>query len=891
MSRALLGGERPRFFDENGHPFTSPARLVFTDGSTTLPKPVYFSPTSGSSATIVDLVDNGYVPVSGIWLESGTYNMALQVRVSEFPELWSTNWTLEAIPGGSAESENADLTIAYADTVQEIRLLSVLGGIVFNTGYYVKNDGGQGMWRWNSASLEDDDGGAYLLPNGQSPSVPGRWMRIMPSNGLVSIGMWGATVDVADASSNIRKACLWCARNSNQTGTTLEFPSGRVNIGSAALVIDSVGTVETGLDTFRMGVIVRNSFKFIGTGSVTFDAPTKIESNQPIVSADIDLFFGSHSGINQINLLWAETHSKAGEYAYASNVGVYIESSVTLTSNLGTNANRVPSITLKDGVRLTQGDYRIYAKTLVVEGSKRKALVATNISNYPVIGNYIIEAWWFGYGVDASTTDHTKYLYYASYYSGENNATLRINGVEINCSVGTINVLCRSIIDGFIPVASGGIVTISHLNNNPQTRIFNLADDTSYGKILSGSVNPIWYGVSSSNDATTNSAYWNDCVRCLNYGQVIKGNDEIFYVNPLLSLPVFSTLRNLYLSLATSSDGQIFSTTSILSFDAKDCSFVGYGANPLPVFDVKLSSLNSSISIKNCKTVGGITVGVTGSNGIVSVIGNNILNGYLSVHSSSSTLTEVKENVCNNGMINVNATESNMSNISITNNVIRGADSYGCDIQIWTNIVGTNVKNLIISNNILQWTGSTSETILISTWAYGGGGFATWQDVYVGGNTVTSQYTSPTTYPEVGAVQGPYASSTHGTDVVLFDEFQVSVGYPVEGTNTQIVRIGPMFLGSESQSKTFNSHISSISGEIYAQQIDDINSDGVQIDSAHFYLGVSNADPITGGRFYQARAEVKYRCISSGDFTFWVRPRAIITWGDRAQIGKYSKVY
>jgi len=99
-----------------------------------------------------------------------------------------------------------------------------------------------------------------------------------------------------------------------------------------------------------------------------------------------------------------------------------------------------------------------------------------------------------------------------------------------------------------------------------------------------------------------------------------------------------------------------------------------------------------------------------------------------------------------------------------------------------------------------------------------------------------------------------------------------------------------MFLGSGSQSKTFNSHISSISGEIYAQQIVDINGDGVHIDSAHFYLGVSNADPITGGRFYEARAEVKYRCLSSYS-TFWVRPRAIITWGDRAQIGKYSKVY
>jgi len=362
-------------------------------------------------------------------------------------------------------------------------------------------------------------------------------------------------------------------------------------------------------------------------------------------------------------------------------------------------------------------------------------------------------------------------------------------------------------------------------------------------------------------------------------------------VNPRLDLPNYAVLRNLNLSLATSSDDQIFNTTSISSFDCENCTLSGYGSNPLPVIDVKLSAVNASVVFRNCKTFGGVTVGTTGASGTVNVSNNKINNGYTSVHGSSGTIVKIDGNICNNGMINVNAVNSIFASTNITNNIIRGSDTYNCDIQIWTNITDTIVRNLIISNNTLCWSGTRSETILISPWAYGGGSFFNWQDVYVEGNTVNSDYEDPTTYPNVGTIYGPYASSTHGTDIVLFDEFIVSAGSnPAEVTNTKIVRIGPMFLGSESQSKTFNSHISSISGEIYAQQIGDINSDGVKIHSAHFYLGVSNADPITGGRFYEARAEVKHVCLS-GNSTFWARPRAIITWGDRAQIGKYSKVY
>lgn len=235
-------------------------------------------------------------------------------------------------------------------------------------------------------------------------------------------------------------------------------------------------------------------------------------------------------------------------------------------------------------------------------------------------------------------------------------------------------------------------------------------------------------------------------------------------------------------------------------------------------------------------------------------------------------------------MIRVNAVDTSLANINISENIIRGSDAYGCDIQVWTSVAGVNVRNVSITNNTLQWKGSPSETILISQFEYGGGSFSTWQDICVFGNTVNSVYEPPTTYPDVGTVNGPYVSATHGSDIVLFNQYDVS-SYPVNIDERKSVRIGPMFLGG----LAFNSHISGISGELYCQQVDLINSDGVA-GHAEFSVLVSNADPIPDGRFYKAIACVSGNAISSsGEFHFWMRPRAIITWGDRAQIGKYSK--
>lgn len=888
MSRVLLGGDRPRFFDDNGRPFTKPARLVFTDGLTSLPKQVYYGATGSTGATIVDLVDAGYVPVSGIWLDVGTYNMALQLQVTADPETWTTLWTLLNIPGGTSSSVSNDSYTTFYDTVAQIRLSTVKAGICLNTGYYQMNDGGQGAWRWLENSIEDDDGGAYLLPTGQSASVPGRWARIMPSNGVVSIGMWGATTAMSDCSGNIRNALLWCSRLSDQTGTTLEFPAGTFNIGNAVLNIDNVGQTSTGAVSKKVCVVLRQSFRFAGTGTVNFSVPTLIEAKEPIAENNIDLVFLNGSNVKEIEATWGANYTRSASYAIASNIGLRFSVSDTVSVPVGSFGSPVPCIVISDNCKITVGAYTFSTTTLIVEGQRRKAITVSGLT--PAIGNSIIEAWWFGYGVE-SIGDHTSLLTVADNTAYSNSAILNIEQADSGYSVGTITLNSPVILNGCIKIIDGETLTINNLVNNPIYQIFLFLGPSARAKVLNSFINPAWYGMAPTLSASINTLRWSIMCQSLEYWQTIQGFGVRYYVYPELYIPAYLRVRNVCFSLETSSDANIFLSTTAQYVDFEGCEFIGYNANPLQTINIVSSANNAYLRVASCKSKGGIWLGCTGSNGQAIIDGNTISAGYTSVTNNISSSAVIRKNNCYNGMIIAHASSANFGNILIEGNRLRGATQLECDIQIWTTYANTTVKNVNITGNNFEWTGTAQNLILINQWAYGGGGFSDWQDVHVGENTIVSSHEIPDGYPDLGNVNGPFVSSTSGSDVVLFDQATVS-SYPVDYSSSKLVRIGPMFLGNHNLASSAGSHISAISGEFYCQQTDFLNGDGVVVYSSDFFVLVPSSNPETSGRFYEALANVKYRAqSSSGEFNFWVRPRAIIKWGDRCDIGRYSKVY
>ena len=248
MSRMLYTGSRCRVLDSNGNPFSNEIRLTFWDSSTSTVKEVFAGPLEEDSSLGSEVVldAEGWGPYDGIWLNTGIYNVGVEERTynNQGSEIWNLLWMIHKVPG-AAESVVSEIVTGCVETVNGVRSFDTTVPIVFNTGYYADNDGGQGEWHFVADSMEEDDGGAYLKPLGQSGAVPGRWHRIMPLGGSVDVRLWGAITGAGDTASNIGKAQEWCARTVPETGITLEFPAGQYAIG-ADISLNASGIPATG---------------------------------------------------------------------------------------------------------------------------------------------------------------------------------------------------------------------------------------------------------------------------------------------------------------------------------------------------------------------------------------------------------------------------------------------------------------------------------------------------------------------------------------------------------------------------------------------------------------------------------------------------------------------
>ncbi|MHC4718073.1 MAG: glycosyl hydrolase family 28-related protein, partial [Planctomycetota bacterium] len=109
--------------------------------------------------------------------------------------------------------------------------------------YYIIGDGGGGITRyWDSASVEDDDGGAIIKPTAIDPLDPGRW--IMTKTGAVSVKWYGAKGDnITDDFTPVETAYFYARTNS----LDLYFPSGQYYL-SGRIEWGTLGTGSTLID-------------------------------------------------------------------------------------------------------------------------------------------------------------------------------------------------------------------------------------------------------------------------------------------------------------------------------------------------------------------------------------------------------------------------------------------------------------------------------------------------------------------------------------------------------------------------------------------------------------------------------------------------------------------
>lgn len=761
MARKLLSGFRLRIGDNNFDPPPSgfPYRLTFWDSSTSLPKLVYAGPDVGDTSlgAIVDLDAQGYVPVSGIWLDVGRYNVALEQRIAVDPingDTWNQLWIINKVEGGTTDGSANDSTIRFVSTIPEIRALTGadLGGITINTGYYTLNDGGQGQWRWISTSLEQDDGGAYLKPTAQSASVPGRWHRVMPDGGEVDVRMWGAVTGQTDVSGNIELAQLWCARTSNDTAPTLAFPAGNYRLGGS-VVFDAVGQTTNGYP-MRVRYHIHNGATFsgsnIGVGprfvnEVQIDGTNVINAFlvvTDVVGGEVDpRWWGcaldgvtddSSNWIYMTNTSITTSLPAYGNNAVALHGDVFIDGEITSTNN--------PIITFYNGGHITLGtnasSVRINSINDLTTTSATTALITGKIESVQYWSKEFQAKWMRPTTVDMLTKmvqalnygcfdvywDYT-FTFNANYDSSLANSL--INHHLINGASWFINNQAVQVYQMDLP--------------ERQCFFFSLAANTGYINILNTwTIKAVWFGAIGANCTAAMKHLFRSVLRYdydVDFGGARSSVGE--EINLIPQPGKVYTFRNLYLA-ATHTTGNLFTIWGSNAGTAvyfKDCRLSCPTNNNTQAC---VASAIEATTFDNCEIVGGTLainntqtcdvngckfssayINMTSTQGVQTIKNNKLINTGITLYAGIGLLKtiEIAQNYFNSNLLS----ESNRSfiylkptggadtidGVTIHGNVYRNSSTFGnpygsmivnvkdlSDATFkWKNVVDTTIHN------------------------------------------------------------------------------------------------------------------------------------------------------------------------------------------------------
>lgn len=200
----------------NGATFTGAVNVPTPTNSTNATTKAYVDGIAISGAPDATSSTSGLIKLTGDL--SGTADSPTVVNNTstqkvEFAlagSLTSTRKRLNLIEGSNISidvSDNsgtdaADVTITTlsdrtAGSIDDLRAITsdLWTGRVQVLGYYEPNDGGQGVFYWDTDNVSDDDNGMTILPTGQSGA--GRWVREWNPAGGISVKWFGAVGDAA----------------------------------------------------------------------------------------------------------------------------------------------------------------------------------------------------------------------------------------------------------------------------------------------------------------------------------------------------------------------------------------------------------------------------------------------------------------------------------------------------------------------------------------------------------------------------------------------------------------------------------------------------------------------------------------------------------------------
>jgi len=192
------------------------------------------------------------------------------------------NFSLAAVVLPSSVT-TASNTITVA-SVATLRLTTAASGgqYVQTAGYYAANDGGAGVYAWNSSSTATDNGGTIIQVTGV---VTGRWLLLY--NGVINVKQFGAYGDNSHDDTTAINAAFTAANNS-----TIYFPNGTYLV-TASLTPGSNTISIIGQDRYQSiirangtgltgGLIeILNGQNHFSISNLTLDWNNKVVSGNP----------------------------------------------------------------------------------------------------------------------------------------------------------------------------------------------------------------------------------------------------------------------------------------------------------------------------------------------------------------------------------------------------------------------------------------------------------------------------------------------------------------------------------------------------------------------------------------------------------------------------------
>ncbi len=234
-----------QYFDSSGIPLASGTIEFYLSGTST-PTPVYSDSSGTSLGTTVNLNADGAPESSGgtavaLYFDTSvTYKIIVKdstgtqhgPTVDPFT-VSGRSGAVDAVDSGASDSIYARTGTANGDQLEV-------------SGYYTPGDGGGGLFWWDSASTDADDGGLTILPTGHV--VAGRWKRMIA--GIISPRMWGAKADGSDDSSAVSSAATHFLSFSAAHGQqypdsdqpALYFDAGHYDCSAAPVTITTSNT-------------------------------------------------------------------------------------------------------------------------------------------------------------------------------------------------------------------------------------------------------------------------------------------------------------------------------------------------------------------------------------------------------------------------------------------------------------------------------------------------------------------------------------------------------------------------------------------------------------------------------------------------------------------------